>query len=50
MQPRTQALCRSFEALCIERDGRDGLIGFGVGQVRAVTDSAGALDESDLIF
>jgi len=39
-----------FEALQIEQDGRDVLIGFGAGQVRVVTDNAGAFDESDFIF
>ncbi|MDG1970820.1 MAG: hypothetical protein P8I56_07580, partial [Paracoccaceae bacterium] len=41
---------RTFEGLDIEQDGRDVLIGFGVGQVRVVTDNAGAFDESDFIF
>ncbi|MDG1372097.1 MAG: Ig-like domain-containing protein [Paracoccaceae bacterium] len=41
---------RTFEGLDIEQDGRDVLIGFGVGQVRIVTDNAGAFDESDFIF
>lgn len=41
---------RSFDALRIEQDGADVLIGFGPGQVRVVTDQAGAFDESDFIF
>ena len=41
---------RTFEGLDIEQDGRDVLIGFGAGQVRVVTDNAGAFDESDFIF
>lgn len=41
----------SFEALSIEQDGRDVLIGFGVaGQIRVVTDNAAAFDEDDFIF
>ena len=40
----------SFAALDIEQDGRDVLIGFGTGQVRVVTDSIDAFDESDFIF
>lgn len=41
---------RAFEELDIEQDGRDVLIGFGAGQVRVITDNAGAFDESDFIF
>ena len=41
---------RPFEELDIEQDGRDVLIGFGAGQVRVLTDNAGAFDESDFIF
>ncbi len=45
-----QSGANSFEALVIEQDGRDVLIGFGAGQVRVVTDSAAAFDESDFVF
>lgn len=45
-----QSGANSFEALSIEQDGRDVLIGFGTGQVRVITDNAGAFDESDFIF
>ena len=42
---------QSFDALDIQQDGQDVLIGFGVaGQIRVVTDNAGAFDESDFIF
>ena len=42
---------RSFDALRIEQDGADVLIGFGVaGQIRVVTDNVNAFDESDFIF
>ena len=41
----------NFDALRIEQDGRDVLIGFGTtGQVRVVTDIAAAFDEDDFIF
>lgn len=39
-----------FEALTIEQDGADVLIGFGAGYVRVITDTAEAFDESDFIF
>ena len=42
---------QSFDALDIQQDGQDVLISFGVaGQIRVVTDNAGAFDESDFIF
>lgn len=40
----------AFAGLSIEQDGADVLIGFGVGQVRVVTDNAGAFSEDDFIF
>ncbi len=40
----------TFEALSIEQDGGDVLIGFGAGQVRVMTDNVEAFDESDFIF
>ncbi len=41
----------NFEALRIEQDGQDVLIGFGAaGQVRVVTDDAASFDASDFIF
>ena len=40
----------SFAGLSFEQDGQDVLIGFGAGQVRVMTDSIDAFDESDFIF
>ncbi len=40
----------SFAQLLIEQDGRDVLISFGAGQVRVITDDAGAFGEDDFIF
>ncbi len=45
-----QSGANSFDALDIQQDGRDVLIGFGAGQVRVVTDNVAAFDESDFIF
>ncbi len=40
----------SFAGLEIEQDGVDVQISFGTGNVRIVTDNAGAFDEADFIF
>ncbi len=40
----------AFDDLTIMQDGADVLIGFGAGQVRVITDNAGAFDEGDFIF